>query len=180
TDVALLHTLRRDEGGPERFMLALAQAHTHGAKLDWQAFFKGSGAKAVPLPTYPFQRKRFWLEGSKPTGDATAIGQEPTEHPLLGAAAELADEGLLLSGQISLKTHPWLADHAVAGAVLLPGTAFLELALCAAEHCDAQQVKELTLEAPLILPEQGSLALRVTLSGPKEQGDREISIHSRP
>ena len=63
--------LRDGRPEPEAALAALAKAHANGAELDWHAFFKGSGARAVPLPTYPFQRKRFWLEGSKASGDAT-------------------------------------------------------------------------------------------------------------
>ncbi len=179
-DVAILHTLRREEGGAKRFTLSLAQAHAAGAKVKWQAFFKDTGAKRVPLPTYPFQRKRYWLEGKAGAGDLSAAGLSETEHPLLGAAIAAPEgEGLALSGAISLATHPWLADHAVAGTVLLPGTAFLECALYAAERCGAEQVKELTLEAPLAMTEQSTIALRVSVSGPQE-AEREILIHSRP
>ncbi|HEY8808629.1 MAG TPA: polyketide synthase dehydratase domain-containing protein, partial [Solirubrobacterales bacterium] len=89
-------------------------------------------------------------------------------------------EGLTLTGRISLQTHPWLQDHAVFETPILPGTAFLELALQAAERCEAKAVGELTLQAPLPLPEQGAVQLQVNVSGQDEDGNREISIHSRP
>ena len=179
-EATILGTLRRDEGGPDRFARSLAEAHTSGAKLNWQAFFKDTGAERIPLPTYPFQRKRYWLEGSASTGDPTSIGLTDAEHPLLGAAIESPQaDALQLSGAISLQTHPWLKDHAVAGNVLLPGTAFLELALDAAERTGASQVAELTLQAPLILPEQGSVALQVSVSAPNDKAERELWVHSR-
>ena len=183
TQASVIGTLRRKEDGPERFALSLAEAHVAGAKLDWDAFFKGSAPKAVPLPTYPFQRQRYWLNASVGAGDIGAAGQLDADHPLLSAAVEVAGgdgEELLLTGRISLTSHPWLADHAVAGAVLLPGTAFLELALRAAEQVGAKTVSELTLQAPLILAEQGAVQLQVSVSAPNEQGQRELSIHSRP
>ncbi|MGC1853416.1 MAG: SDR family NAD(P)-dependent oxidoreductase, partial [Solirubrobacterales bacterium] len=182
--VAFVPTLR--EGRPEGdvISLAIAAAHVAGAKLDWEAFFSGAGAKRVPLPTYPFQRERYWLDSAQNgAGDLTAAGQAAADHPLLGATVELAgsEEGsLLLTGRLSLSTHPWLADHTVGEAILLPGTAFLELALRAAEQLGAETVEELTLQSPLVLPEAGAVAIQVTVSGHGEDGRREIAIHSRP
>ncbi len=179
---AFVPTLR--EGRPEAAAIstAIGGVHAAGAKLDWAAFFAGSGAKRVPLPTYPFQRTRYWLDSAlSGGGDASAIGQSNPEHPLLAAAIEdPSSNGLLLTGRISLASHPWLADHAVGGTVLLPGTAFLELALRAAEQVEAQGVEELILEAPLTLTERGAVAIRVSVAGPDEDGRREITIHSRP
>ena len=115
------------------------------------------------------------------SGDAGAIGQSDPEHPLLAAVLEDPDgEGVTLTGRLSLATHPWLADHAVGGAVLLPGTAFLELALRAADEVGAESVEELTLEVPLILPETGTATIQVLVGGPDEDGRRQISIHARP
>jgi len=78
-----------------------------------------------------------------------------------------------------LQTHPWLADHAVNGAVILPGTAFVEMALRAGREVGCELLEELTLQAPLLLPESGGVALQVSVSAPGEEGGREVSIHSR-
>ncbi|MGC9443154.1 SDR family NAD(P)-dependent oxidoreductase, partial [Streptomyces sp. WG5] len=61
-DAAVLGSLRRDEGGLERFWLSLGEAYVHGASVDWQAVFAGTGAQRVDLPTYAFQSQRFWPE----------------------------------------------------------------------------------------------------------------------
>ena len=181
SEASLLYTLRRDEADARRFATSLAKAHAEGIELDWQAHFKGTKASRVPLPTYPFQRKRYWLASQAQVADASAIGLTAADHPLLGAAIEdPTGEGLTLSGRISLATHPWLADHAVTGAVLLPGTAFLEVALHAAERVGAETVEELTLQAPLVLPEAGAVAIQVSVSGLDQEGRREIEVHSRP
>jgi acyl transferase domain-containing protein/acyl carrier protein len=178
---ALIATLR--EGRPEARALttALVEAHACGAKLDWDAFFAGGAAKRVALPIYPFQRQRYWLDPSAGSANLAAAGQAPADHPLLGAAVELASgEEWLLTGRLSLQTHPWLADHTIAGTVLLPGTAFVELALTAGERAGAETIEELVLQAPLFLPERGAVQIQVSVSEPDGEGRREVAIHSRP
>jgi malonyl CoA-acyl carrier protein transacylase len=173
-------TLRQRHPEEQALTLAIATAHTAGIELDWSAFFEDTAAKRVPLPTYPFQRQRYWLAASPGLGDPTAIGQANAEHPLLAAVIEdPAGESLTLTGRLSLATHPWLADHAVAGTVLLPGTALLELALQAGAVAEAPTVEELTLQAPLIIPEPGAVQIQVAVAEPDERGRREVSIHSR-
>ncbi len=174
----VLGTLRRGEGGPRRFLDSLAAAELAGVEVDWAAL--APGASRVPLPTYPFRRERFWLESRPALGDLRAAGLDEAEHPLLGATIESPEGGLLMmSGAISLAAQRWLADHVVGAATILPGSVFLELALAAGERCGAPCVEELTMEAPLPLPEQGSVALRVSVAAPGEDGRREIAIHSR-
>ncbi|MFI0736475.1 type I polyketide synthase, partial [Streptomyces sp. NPDC021225] len=132
------------------------------------------------LPTYPFQHHHYWLNTTTTAGDMSAAGLEPARHPLLGAAVGLADgQGLLFTGRISLRTHPWLADHAVGGAVLLPGTALLELALQAGAHVECHRVDELTLHTPLVVPESSGVALQVTVAAANEAGSRAVHIYSR-
>ncbi len=175
-----IETLRREEGGAQRFAISLAQAHAAGAPVEWSAFFAGSGAKTVALPTYAFQRKRYWLNPATASSDPAALGQRPLEHPFLAAAIEEPEgEGIAFGGRVSLSEHPWLADHAVLGTAIFPGTGFLELALRAGTEAGTPSVEELTLQAPLVLPEEGAVALRVSLSAPDEQERREIAIHSR-
>src|SRR5207244_10305785 len=124
---AVLGSLRRDEPDRERFIGALADAHVHGIPVDWEPLFRDTGARRVELPSYPFERQRYWLEPTAPAA-VTAVGQGAADPPLLGAAVALAgEERWLFTGRLSLKSHPWLADHAVFEAVLLPGTAFVEL-----------------------------------------------------
>ncbi len=178
---AFIPTLREGRAEQGTLTTAIARAHAEGIEVGWDAFFKGTGAKRVPLPTYPFQRKRYWLASGQGTADAGAIGQSALDHPLLAAAIEdPTGEGLTLTGRISLSTHPWLADHVIAGNVILPGTAFLELALAAAGQVGAGSVEELTIPAPLLLAESGAVAIQVSVSGPEEGGNREIQVHSRP
>ncbi|HEX5851543.1 MAG TPA: type I polyketide synthase, partial [Solirubrobacteraceae bacterium] len=172
-------SLRRGDDCRERFLSSLAQAWVRGVPVDWRALFTDTAAKRVRLPTYAFQRERYWLQATSAGADVTAAGQSTTGHPLLGAAIELADQRWLFTGRISLSTHPWLADHAVNGTVLLPGAALLELALHAGSHAGCPHVGELTLHAPLVLPPEGAIQLQLTVGESDEEGARAITIDAR-
>ncbi|MYW08797.1 polyketide synthase, partial [Streptomyces sp. SID2563] len=137
--------------------------------------------RPLDLPTYAFQRTRYWLDPVKTTGDVSTAGLTTAAHPFLGAVVDLAgSDGTVLTGRLSLKSHPWLADHAVSGTVLLPGTAFVDLALHAADETGCEVLEELTLQAPLVLTGTTAVLLRVEVGEPDEDGRRSVGIHSRP
>ncbi|WP_446697055.1 SDR family NAD(P)-dependent oxidoreductase [Streptomyces yanii] len=179
-DAVCVPLLAKDADEPGAVLRALAGLHTTGALVDWSALFAGTGARRVDLPTYPFQHKRYWLEPLPAVADPSGSGQVSAEHPLLGAVVELPESGgVVLTGRLSVDRQAWLADHTVLGRVLLPGTAFLELAVRAGVEVGCETVGELTLEAPLVLPEQGAVALRVTVDAADATGRRPFAVHSR-
>ncbi|MFI1856260.1 SDR family NAD(P)-dependent oxidoreductase, partial [Streptomyces sp. NPDC020480] len=186
TDAALIPLLRRNHPEELSAATALARLHVRGTSPDWAAFLAGSadgrGAHRVELPTYAFQHERYWPSAlSSPARDITAAGLGSADHPLLGAAVELADgEGALFTSRLSLRTHPWLAQHAVAGAVLLPGTAFLELAIRAGDEVGCDRVEELTLATPLALPEHGAIQVQLRVGAADEAGRRPVTVSARP
>ncbi|WP_433335407.1 SDR family NAD(P)-dependent oxidoreductase [Spirillospora sp. CA-294931] len=181
TGTAAIPTLRRDRPEQPELMSAVAQAHVRGIRLDWPALFAGHDAKRVDLPTYAFERKHYWLDVPGKAGDVTGLGQQATEHPLLSAAVPLPGSGgLVLTGRLSPRLQPWLTDHRILGTVPLPGTAFVELALHAAERTGCPVIEELTIEAPLMVPENGGVALQVLVGGPDDEGRRSVEVHSRP
>ncbi|MBC3988897.1 acyltransferase domain-containing protein, partial [Streptomyces sp. AC563] len=180
TQAVVVGTLRRDEGGLERFLTSVAEVFVNGAEVDWATVLKGRGGRQVDLPTYAFQRERFWLDAPAGVGDVGSVGLGSLGHPLLGAVVSLASGGgVLLSGRLSLATHEWLADHAVHGVVLLPGTAFVELVGQAGDHVGCGRIEELVLEAPLILPEHGGVRIQVEAGEADVSGFREVSVFSR-
>ncbi|MFE3661321.1 polyketide synthase dehydratase domain-containing protein, partial [Streptomyces sp. NPDC059165] len=184
TDVqqVLIPALRKDRPEVMGLLTALAQVFTAGASLTWEAAFTGGDARRVGLPTYAFQRLRYWPKPPvMPTGDISSAGLGSADHPLLGAAVEVAgSDAFLFTGRLSLHTHPWLADHAVTGTVLFPGTGFLELAVRAADQVGCDRVDEFTIAAPLVLPERGAVQLQLAVEPPDESGRRTLNLYSRP
>ncbi|TDC80160.1 SDR family NAD(P)-dependent oxidoreductase, partial [Micromonospora sp. KC606] len=173
-------TQRRGRDEAACLVGAVAQLHVGGAAVDWAGLFAGRGARRVALHTYPFQRRRYWLDPTPSTGDLTSAGLDAAGHPLLGAVVELPDPGgVVLTGVLSVDRQPWLADHRILGRVVLPGTAFVELALRAGEHVACPVLEELSQQRPLVLPEGGAVTVRMVV-GPDEAGRRAVSVHSRP
>nr|APD72073.1 type I polyketide synthase 8 [Streptomyces sp.] len=177
---------RRDQPETRALVTALGRLHTRGVPVDWAAFYAGRDARPVPLPTYAFQHQRFWLRPKPGVAAAGAAGLPAAGHPLLGAAVTVAGTGtLLLAGRLGVDTHPWLADHAVGGTVLVPGTAFVELALHAAARLDTSArttltVGELVLQTPLILPATGGVRVQVVVGEPGGDGRRSFRVASQP
>ncbi|HEY2264443.1 MAG TPA: acyltransferase domain-containing protein, partial [Streptosporangiaceae bacterium] len=161
TEPVVTGTLRRDDGGPARFLAALAEVHVRGVTVDWTAVLPAG--ERVDLPTYAFRRRRFW-----------------PERPLLGAAVELpASGGLVLSGSLSAGSHRWLGDHVVAGTVLVPGTVFVELAVEAGVAAGCGVVEELALEVPLVLPAEDPVRVQVAVGGADGDGRRAVEVYAQ-
>jgi acyl transferase domain-containing protein len=164
-------TMRPDHPEAYTFTAAVAQLYVTGTPVDWRPVFPG--AHQTELPTYAFQREPYWLDAPVAAGNVAAAGLTGTDHPLLGAVLEPADgDGLLLTGRISLGTHPWLADHTIADTALLPASAFVEFVLQAGQFLGLERISELTLEQPLALPATGTVQIQVVAGGPDTSGRR--------
>ncbi|WP_157252973.1 type I polyketide synthase [Nonomuraea typhae] len=162
--------LRRDQPEELSAMRALAGAHVHGSPVDWAAVLPGG--RRVGLPTYAFQHRRYWLD---PAAGAPAGG-----HPLISAAVVAAEsDQVLLSGRLSLRTHPWLAGHAVMGTVIVPGAALVELAVRAGDEAGSSTLEELVVEAPFVVPDQGDVEFQVSAGALDHDRRRSVAIHSR-
>ncbi len=148
----------------EDIIAAVGRLFVSGVEPDWAALLPGT--QRVDLPTYAFQHERIW-----PT---------PRQAALLGGAVDLAGtDGVAFTGRISVQTHPWLADHVVLGSVLVPGTAFVDLALRAGQHVGCDRIDELMLAEPLILPERDAVHLQLRVGEPEDTGRRPVTVYSR-
>ncbi|AEM85977.1 type I polyketide synthase [Streptomyces violaceusniger] len=173
-------TLRRNEGGPVRMLASAAELFVHGVPIVWDGLFAGRSPRRVDLPTYAFQRSRYWPEGGMASADVAAAGLEAVEHPLLGAVLSSPEGGgVVFTSRLSAGSQPWLADHAVQGAVVFPGTGFVELVVQAADAVGCGRVSELIVEAPLVLPERGGVQVQVVV-GESEDGRRPVTVYARP
>jgi acyl transferase domain-containing protein len=141
-DYAWLPSLRPGRDDWQSMLESLGQLYVHGAKLDWAAFDRPYRRHKTSLPTYPFQRKRYW------TGSASTFVVPPldgvthnnrlkaelrTLHPLLGRRLVAAVREQVYESQLSAHRPATLADHKIQGKVVMPGAAFLEMALAAGD-----------------------------------------------
>ncbi|MGP3965615.1 SDR family NAD(P)-dependent oxidoreductase, partial [Nonomuraea sp. 3N208] len=178
-DGVFIPAARKDRDEARALVEALGRMHVQGISVDWTALLPS--ARRIDLPTYAFQHQRFWLESGRASSDVTAAGLSAVDHPILSAVVPSPDsDSLTLTGRLSLTALPWLADHAVNGTVILPGTGFLEIALrAAAETEDCETVSELAIQAPLVITHEYPVQLQVVIDGPDDGGRRAISLYSR-
>ncbi|MET9445371.1 beta-ketoacyl synthase N-terminal-like domain-containing protein [Streptomyces sp. NPDC006610] len=172
---------RRDRAEPDTLVAAVARLHTSGAAVDWEAFHAGAGARRVDLPTYAFQRRRYWL--APPAADQGVVdaGLDTVVHPVLRARVSQPEGAeLLLTGRLSAERLSWLGDHELLGSTVFPGAGLVELALAAGDRAGCPMLLELSAEAPLVLPGRGGLVLRVRVGAPDDGGRRKLTVHSRP
>ncbi|WP_033442118.1 type I polyketide synthase [Saccharothrix sp. NRRL B-16314] len=179
--IGVVGSLRRNEGGMERFATSLAEAHVAGVAVDWSAYYADSDVRRIALPTYAFQRDRFWLTPGAGSSDVASAGQVGVEHPILSAAVQVADrDEWVFTGRMSQESQPWTRDHVVFGIVLVPGTALVEMALTAGRQVGCPVLDELVLEAPLLLEDDVTLQVQVTVGPAVEGGRRQVAVYSRP
>ncbi|MFD2494901.1 type I polyketide synthase [Amycolatopsis jiangsuensis] len=165
-DEGAVAALRADRPEETALMSALGRLHVRGVSIDWAPLF--DGARRVGLPTYPFQRERYWLRDG-PAGQTT-----------LTSVVEIAGrDRFVCTGELGVAGQPWLGDHAVHGRLIAPGTALVDFALQAAAGIGTGHLDDLVLEAPLVVPAEGAVELQLTADEPDGSGRRELNLSSR-
>ncbi len=177
TQSAVIITLHRDVHDQDSLATASAQLHNHGHSPSWSALYPH--ARAVELPTYPFEHRHYWQAPTQ-TGDASGLGLDRAEHPLLGAVAALADQDqVVLTGRLSTATQGWLGGHMVHNNVVFPATGFIDLVLQAGEYAGCPVIDELVLHTPLGLLDHTPTDLQIAVHSAEDSGRRSFTVHSR-
>ncbi|MBB5167620.1 amino acid adenylation domain-containing protein [Mycobacterium sp. AZCC_0083] len=179
-DHRVVGTLRRDEGGLARVLLSAAEAYVGGISADMASTFDSGASRHVDLPTYPFQRKRYWLTAAESSVEARSLGVARAQHPFLGTMVSHADsDEVIFTGRLSLDSEPWLADHGVHDTVVVPGAALVDMALHVGDETGCPHVEELVLQAPMVLDARRALLVQVIVGPPRENGERQVRFYSR-
>nr|WP_280272225.1 type I polyketide synthase [Nocardia wallacei] len=172
--------LRRRRDAVTSVLESLAAAFVTGVGVQWRVL-AGEG-ELVDVPPYAFERKRYWLDAPG-VGDARGLGQSGCAHPVLGAVVESPTSGeVLFTGRLSVDSHGWVKDHAVGSVTLIPGAALAEWVLFAGDRLECNVIRELVLQAPLVVPERGGVDIRVVVAAVEDEADggRRVEVFSRP
>jgi acyl transferase domain-containing protein/acyl carrier protein len=164
-------SLRKGVGDRRQIAEAFAAAYVSGHRPNFAALHH-QPRRRLELPTYPFQRRRFWPKSSAITVDGPAMSG------LLGSGKDLASGDSVYTSRLSVKSQPWLNDHVIYGTVVVPGATYAAMALAAVGM--PAHVKEVFFYEPIILPEKASREVQLTLH-PLDGGEGwKFQVHSRP
>jgi rifamycin polyketide synthase module 1/2/3 len=164
---------KRDEAAG--LLFGVGELFVHGVPMDWSAVLGGTD-RPVTLPTYPFQHERYWASPVERAGDAAGMGLVGITHPMLSAVLPNRG-GALFTGRLTLRDQPWLAGSAVAGAVLLPNSALVEMTIRAGDTVGCPVLEELMVELPVVIPERG-LNIQIAIGDEDDRGARSVEVCS--
>ena len=167
-------SLRKGVGDRRQIADALASAYVGGHRLDFAALHR-QPRRRLELPTYPFQRRRFWPKTSGMSGSDI---HGTAASGLLGSAKDLASGDSVYTSRLSVKSQPWLSDHVIYGTVVVPGATYAAMVLAAVGP--PARVKDVFFYEPIILPEKSSREVQLTLHPLEDSGDLSFKVHSRP
>jgi len=178
-----LSSLRAGHTAWQPLLESLGRLYAQGVTPDWQGFDQDYARHKVVLPTYPFQRQRYWIEEKPRSARAApkaAAGQEGQINPLLGQRLPTAHRDVIFQSRISTDSPAFLGDHRIYGTVVFPATGYLEMALAAGSQVletETLTLEEVSIRQALILPEAEDRTLQTILK-PQDTGGYFFEIHS--
>lgn len=174
-------SLRKGIGDRRQIAEAVAGAYVSGHRPNFAALQRYPRRK-LELPTYPFQRRRFWPKTSGTSGIAGIDGPGAGASGIVGSAKDLASGDSVYTSRLSVKSQPWLSDHVIYGTVVVPGATYAAMALAAVGT--PARVRDVFFYEPIILPEKASREVQLTLhpldDGPQDAASWSFQVHSRP
>jgi acyl transferase domain-containing protein/acyl carrier protein len=169
----VLPSLRRTQEEQLTLLNSLGRLYTLGYSIDWQQLYPSEG-EVVRLPSYPWQRDRYWIEAKQQK--IKLIKKNTATHPLLGQKLQLPLKEIVFESELSSELQPLLEGHQVCDRVVLPGAAYLELALAAGTEIfgsGTYVLEDVSIQEALIIPEGQSRILQVVLT---PEGDKKASF----
>jgi len=176
-----LPSLRPGRDDWQTMLESLGELYVAGAPIDWIGFDRDYPRQRRELPTYPFQRKRYWAKSAEQNLEVSVSavrGGRPL-HPLLGRRVAAAVSDHVFESQLAANRPPILADHKIQGVVIMPGAAYVEMALAAsvAAYGKAWDVCEIALVEPLLLDKRAKTVQTIlTPEGDEAAAFRIVSL----
>jgi acyl transferase domain-containing protein/acyl-CoA synthetase (AMP-forming)/AMP-acid ligase II/acyl carrier protein len=179
-----LPSLRPNQPDWQSMLESLCELYVRGAAVDWHNVNLGTSQQRIALPSYPFQRQRHWIEPPQPEPSRTQpleAAPSHSAHPLLGRRQPTALKEILFESRLSRDTPTFLRDHRVNQQIILPGTAYLEMALAAGANIlktTAIQIQNVVIPQALVLPQETIQLVQCILC--KEATGASFQIYSLP
>lgn len=131
-------SLKRGVSAWSSMVAALGELYGAGVTVDWRGYNAPYSLQKVALPTYPFQRERYFMNLTikpriKEFADQDLLNR-PELHPLLGSKADSPSSEIRFNNRLGLSQGSWLQGHAICGSVIIPATAYIEFAFAALRH----------------------------------------------
>ncbi|MCV9879626.1 type I polyketide synthase [Brenneria izbisi] len=163
----------RDEWRP--FFTALARLYAQGQPLDWRKLLVQT--PTVPLPTYPFQHRRYWLQ-APPAQPTLNSGFFAVKHPFLHAGIDsAAQQSWIFTGRLDAARQPWILEHRVADVAAGAGAMTAEMMLSIGERIGCQRIDDLFLHTILPLDESIPTAIQLHIGPAEADGGRTVEAY---
>ncbi|MCC6456162.1 MAG: acyltransferase domain-containing protein, partial [Caldilineaceae bacterium] len=180
-----LPSLRQNRDDWPQILSSLGQLYVLGAAVEWQGFEHDNGPRRrLPLPTYPFQRERYWIEKSQPARHIQRLADRHSgqgSHPLLGQRLRSAViRDVIFETQLHAAWPEFLGHHRVHGLAIMPASAYLEMILAGANAAFGQasiRIREVALHEALLLSEENARTVQLIFGlEPSKQGDGGLHV----
>ena len=167
-------TLRQGRDDWSQILEGLGKLFVGGVPVNWKGFDQPYTRSRIPLPTYPFQRQRYWISAKRAHA---VLRNDQYVHPLLGRRLSSPLKIIQFESHLEHESWSFIRDHQVRGTSILPLTAYLEMANAAAKlglGAGDYEIRDIVIHQPLPFEDDGVRVLHLILND-----DGSFDIHSR-